>query len=151
MAKSYFYPNLGFRTYRKHSALIPSVVYLHLKYGRYLCIVQIPGSIRLHTQLRCNITTKYQFITTLIQIWKIFITNLHSIQLAVHRVNSGKFILHGVPNHHHVPQANMLVEDSKPLVKFSLIIRTVCNKIYIATTWVRTIKMELASDTMVDT
>ena len=31
MAKSYFYPNLGFRTYRQHSALIPSVAYLHFK------------------------------------------------------------------------------------------------------------------------
>ena len=76
---------------------------------------------------------------------------MHSIKLAVNRVNNGKFILRGVPKHHHVPQASMLVEDSNPLVKLSLIIRTVCNKIYIATTWVRTIKMELASDTMVDT
>ena len=38
-------PNLGFRTYRQHSALIPSVMDLHLKIGKSLCIVQTPGSI----------------------------------------------------------------------------------------------------------
>ena len=34
MVKTYFYPNLGFRTYRQHSALIPSVADLHLKIGK---------------------------------------------------------------------------------------------------------------------
>ena len=32
--KTYFYPNLGFRTYRQHNALIPSVADLHLKLGK---------------------------------------------------------------------------------------------------------------------
>ena len=44
------YPILRFRSYMQHSALIPSVADLHLKLARSLCIVEIPGSNRLHTQ-----------------------------------------------------------------------------------------------------
>ena len=39
------------------------VMHLHLKYGRYMCIVQTPGSIHLHTQFTMNITTLYQYYT----------------------------------------------------------------------------------------
>ena len=31
LGSTYIYPNLGFRTYRQHSALIPSVADLHLE------------------------------------------------------------------------------------------------------------------------
>ena len=73
MVKSYFYPNLGFRFYRQHSALIPSVADLHLKLARSLCIVQIPGSNRLHTQFHDEYHNKGQIITRMIQINKVLL------------------------------------------------------------------------------
>ena len=73
MVKTYFYPNLGFRFYRQHSALIPSVADLHLKLARSLCIVQIPGSNRLHTQSTMQYHNKGHFITRMIQVQSILL------------------------------------------------------------------------------
>ena len=75
MVKTYFYPNLGFRTYRQHSALIPSVADLHLENGKSLCIVQIPGSNRLHTQSKMKYHNNVSIITRDPVLKKIFITN----------------------------------------------------------------------------
>ena len=43
-------------------------------------------------------------------------------------------------HHIHVPQANMLVVDSKPLIETSLSVGETCNNKNVAARWVRTIK-----------
>ena len=56
------------------------------------------------------------------------------------KVKQRKTNLFFMESHHlHAPEANMLVEDSKPLNEFSLVVGTTCNRKNVATRWVRTI------------
>ena len=72
MVKTYFYPNLGFRIYRQHSALIPSVAYLHLENGKVPMYSANPWIDRLHTQFTMKYHNKVSFYYTWIQCYKVF-------------------------------------------------------------------------------
>ena len=56
-------PNLGFRTYRQHSALIPSVADPHLKIGKIPVYSASPWI----ESLAHTVYDEYQFITRMIQ------------------------------------------------------------------------------------
>ena len=52
------------------------------KMARYLCIEEIPGSNRLHTQSKMQYHNKVSFYYMWIQYYKVFDYNLHSSRLA---------------------------------------------------------------------
>ena len=83
MVKTYFYPNLGFRIYRQHSALIPSVAYLYLENGKVPVYSANPWIESFaHTVHDVISQQRSIYYTYDLELQSIFFYNLHSSRLA---------------------------------------------------------------------
>ena len=108
------------------------------KQARSLCIVLVPGSNRQHTQFTMNTITLCQSITRMIQNLQISITTCIAQGQHFTKLSTAEIQLAMSLHHLHVPQANMLVADSKPLTQPHSSSEQPDKKI--STRWVRTIK-----------